>query len=101
MFSICRGVITRREHLAKTSKTPSPEIGHSNVIFYLFLVTNIKTCSSAKCLINGICGIFDMKSNHFGPVLPRKLKKIFEKLYKRAIKCKKRDSINRSKTTSL
>ena len=25
-----------------------------------------------KCLINGICGIFDMKSNHVGKVIPKK-----------------------------
>ena len=24
-----------------------------------------------KCLINGICGIFDMKSNHVGKVIPK------------------------------
>ena len=39
-----------------------------------------------KCLINGICGIFDMKSNHVGKVIPKKPKK-FQKLDKRAIKC--------------
>ena len=27
-----------------------------------------------KCLINGICGIFDMKSNHVGKVIPKKPK---------------------------
>ena len=53
-----------------------------------------------KCLINGICGIFDMKSNHVGKVIPKKPKK-FTKLDKRAIKCQKRVSKNRSKTTSL
>ena len=26
-------------------------------------------------VINGICGTFDIKSNHFDPVIPRKLKK--------------------------
>ena len=40
-----------------------------------------------KCLIIGIRGTFDIKSNHFGPVMPRKLKG-FEKLDKRVIKCK-------------
>ena len=29
-----------------------------------------------KCSINGICGTFDIKSNYFGPVIPRKLKKV-------------------------
>ena len=53
-----------------------------------------------KCLINGICGIFDMKSNHVGKVIPKKPKK-FTKMDKRAIKCKKRVSENGSKTTSL
>ena len=28
-----------------------------------------------KCLINGICGIFDIKSNHVGKVIPKKPKK--------------------------
>ena len=53
-----------------------------------------------KCLINGICGIFDMKSNHVGKVIPKKTK-CLQKLDKRAIKCKKHVSKNRSKTTSL
>ena len=38
-----------------------------------------------KCLINGICGIFDMKSNHVGKVIPKKPKSL-QKLDKRAIK---------------
>ena len=29
-----------------------------------------------KCLINGICGILDMKSNCFGRIIPKKLKKL-------------------------
>ena len=41
-----------------------------------------------KYLINGICGSFDMKSNYFGPLILKKLKKM-EKLDKRAINCKK------------
>ena len=41
-----------------------------------------------KCLINGICGIFDMKSNHVGKVIPKKPKSL-QKLDNRAIKCKK------------
>ena len=54
-----------------------------------------------KCLINGICGIFDMKSNRVGKVIPKKPKSL-QKLDKRAIKCKKKHvSKNRSKTTSL
>ena len=53
-----------------------------------------------KCLINGICGTFDMKSNYFGPVIP-KSQESFEKLEKRVIKCKQCVSINRSKTASL
>ena len=54
-----------------------------------------------KSLINGILGTFDIKSNHFGPVIPKQLKG-FEKLDKRyVIKCKKRVFINRLKTTSL
>ena len=53
-----------------------------------------------KCLINGICGIFYMKSNHVGEVIPKK-PKTFTKLDKRAINAKKRVSKNRSKTTSL
>ena len=28
-----------------------------------------------KCLINGICGTFDIKSNYFGPVIRKKLKR--------------------------
>ena len=28
-----------------------------------------------KCLINVICGTFDIKSNHFGPVIPKTLEK--------------------------
>ena len=31
-----------------------------------------------KCLINGICGTFDIKSHNFGPAIPRNLKR-FEK----------------------
>ena len=53
-----------------------------------------------KCLTDGICGLFDMKSNHVGKVIPKKPKNL-QKLDKRAIKCKKRVSKNRSKTTSL
>ena len=53
-----------------------------------------------KCLINGICSIFGMKSNHVGKVIPKKPKSS-QKLDKRAIKCKKRVSKNISKTTSL
>ena len=41
--------------------------------------------------------MFDMDSNYFGPVIPKK----FRKLYKRAIKCENCVSINRSKATSL
>ena len=52
------GVITRREHLPQTSKTPPlRDFNHQQ-----------------KCLINGICGIFDMKSNHVGKVIPKKPK---------------------------
>ena len=29
-----------------------------------------------KCLINSICGILEVKSNYFGPVMPKKLKKL-------------------------
>ena len=53
-----------------------------------------------KCLINVIFGIFDMKSNHVGKVIPKKPKNL-QKLDKRAIKCKKRVSKNISKTISL
>ena len=31
-----------------------------------------------KCLINRICGIFDMKSNHVGKVIPKKPKKVYK-----------------------
>ena len=31
-----------------------------------------------KCLINGICGIFDMKSNHVGKMIPKKPKKVYK-----------------------
>ena len=31
-----------------------------------------------KCLINGICGIFYMKSNHVGKVIPKKPKKVYK-----------------------
>ena len=41
-----------------------------------------------KCLINGICGASGIKSNYFGPTIPRKLKD-FDKLGKKMIKCKK------------
>ena len=34
-----------------------------------------------KCLINGICGIFDMKSNHVGKVIPKS-----QKVYKNWIR---------------
>ena len=40
-----------------------------------------------KCLIKGICGSFDIKSNYFGPVIPKKRKK-FEELDMEVIKCK-------------
>ena len=53
-----------------------------------------------KCLTNGICGIFDMKSNHVGKVIP-KMPKSLQKLDNRAIKCKKRVSKNGSKATLL
>ena len=26
----------------------------------------------------GICGTFDMKSNYFGPIIPKKLKKVLK-----------------------
>ena len=52
-----------------------------------------------KCLINGICGVFDVKSNYFDSLVP--LKKILKKFHKRAIKCKNCVSIKRSKTTLL
>ena len=42
-----------------------------------------------KCLINGICRIFYMKSNHFVQLYLKSLKS-FEKLDKMAIKCKKK-----------
>ena len=54
-----------------------------------------------KCSVNGICGTSNMKSNDGGPVISKKLSKSFEKLDQRAIKCKKRVSINRSKITLL
>ena len=53
-----------------------------------------------KCLINGICRIFYMKSNHFVQLYLKSWKS-FENLDKMAIKCKKCVSINWSKTTSL
>ena len=56
-----------------------PRFGYSNVVFCLFLVTNIESCHlsiiSKKCLISRFCGIFDMRSNYFGPLIPKKLKK--------------------------
>ena len=36
-----------------------------------------------KCLIKGICGIFDMKSNHVGPVI-----KVLEKLIRGRLNAK-------------
>ena len=27
-----------------------------------------------NCLMTGICGIFDVKSNHFGPMIPKNQK---------------------------
>ena len=54
-----------------------------------------------KCLINGICGIFDMKSNHVGKVIPKKAKKVYKNWIRGRLNAKKRVSKNRSKTTSL
>ena len=53
-----------------------------------------------KCLINGICGIFDMKSNHVGKVIPKNQKSL-RNWIKGRLNAKKRVSKNRSKTTSL
>ena len=39
-----------------------------------------------KCLINGICGIFDMRSNHVGKVIPKKPEKSLQKLDKKQLK---------------
>ena len=49
----------------------------------------VKNCHPRTSLINGICGTFDIKSNYFGPVVPIKALKSFEKLDKMAIKCEK------------
>ena len=71
----------------------APRFGHSDVACCLFLVTNIKKVlpvnHQQKCLINVICGVFLIKSNYFGSMIPKKLKS-FENLDKRAIKCEKR-----------
>ena len=50
--------------------------------------------------MDGSCGTFDIKSNYFGLLIPKKIKS-FEKLNKRVTKCTEHVSTNRSKTTSL
>ena len=55
-----------------------PQFSHDDLVFVFFsnerqtvlLVNNQK-----KSLINGICGTFDIKSNHLGLVIPKNLKK--------------------------
>ena len=77
--------------------------GHRDVVVIYFTNDHQKlppVNHQEKCLVNGICGIFDKKSNYFGPVMPEKIKR-FENLDERVIKYKKRVSINRSKTASL
>ena len=56
--------------------------------------------SSAEMLNKGNFGVFDINSNYFGAVIPKRLEK-FKELDKRVIKCKQHVSINTSKTTSL
>ena len=51
--------------------------------------------------MKGICVIFYIKYNYFRSVIPKMLKKSFEKLDERAIKYKNCISINVSKTTLL
>ena len=46
-----------------------------------------------------MCGTFDIKSNYFGPLIPKKLKSFLKLDIKRLMQ--NRVSMNRSKTTSL
>ena len=51
--------------------------GRSNVFLFLFSNEHQKVPPvnyQQKSLINGIGGTFDIKSNYFGPVIPKKLK---------------------------
>ena len=57
----------------------APRFSHRDVVFVYFSNEHRKVppVNHQKCSINGICGAFDTKSNHFGPVIPKKLKKVF------------------------
>ena len=67
----------------------TPKFTHNDVVCDLFLVNeheNLPPVShQQKCLTNGFRGTFDMKSNYFGLMIPKK-RKSFEKLDGRAIK---------------
>ena len=56
-----------------------PQFGHSDVVFCSICSKERQKVSPVnhqqKRLLNGICGTFDIKSNYFGPVIPKKLKK--------------------------
>ena len=56
----------------------APRFDHGDVVFCLFLETNIKVppvSHQQKRLIKGICSTFEMKSNYFDPVIAKKVNK--------------------------
>ena len=62
--------ITWREHLPQSSKTLAPSTRDLMKAMQVLSISgnqhqNVKPVNhQQKCLINGICGIFDMKSDH-------------------------------------
>ena len=63
------------------SASAVPQFSHDDLVFVFFSnehQTVLLVNHQEKCLINGICGTFDIKSNHFGLVIPKKAKKVWK-----------------------
>ena len=59
----------------------APRFGHGDVAFVYFSNEQQKlppVNHQRKCLINRICGTFDIKPNYFDPVVPKKAKKVLK-----------------------
>ena len=53
---------------------PLPRFGHSDVVIFSNKHQDVPPVNHhQKCLIKELCGIFDMKSYYFGPVILKKL----------------------------
>ena len=72
-------VQTESQYLERASvsdfkDTATPQLGHSDVVFFLLLVTNIKRYCLSIMLNKRKLLYFDIKSDYFDPV-KKKLKK--------------------------